>query len=173
MSGRTTTVLDIRELLRHLRDGRSNREIHRSLGLGRETIRKYCQWAEHESLLSGPLPALAELQTRLAARQPPAPPQTVSTVEPHRATLQDLLDQGLETEAIFQRVREQHGFSGHYQAVWRFVRKLEPQRPDVTVRVELAPGVEVQVDFGYAGLMFDPASQKVRKARAFVGTLSF
>jgi transposase len=173
MSGRTTTVLDIRELLRHLRDGRSNREIHRSLGLGRETIRKYRQWAEHEGLLSGVLPALAELQTRLAASQPPAPPQTISTVEPYRAVVQDLLDKGLETEAICQRLKEQHGFTGHYQAVWRFVRKLEPQRPDVTVRVELAPGVEVQVDFGYAGMMFDLASQKVRKAWAFVGTLSF
>jgi transposase len=166
-------VLDIRELLRHLREGRSNREIHRSLGLGRETIRKYRQWAEHERLLSGPLPQLPELQARLATRQPPAPPQTVSTVEPYRAVVQDLLDKGLETEAICQRLKEQHGFTGHYQAVWRFVRKLEPQRPDVTVRVELAPGVEVQVDFGYAGMMFDPASQKVRKAWAFVGTLSF
>lgn len=173
MSGRTTTVLDIRELLRHLREGRSNREIHRSLGLGRETIRKYRQWATAEGLLSGPLPQLPELQARLAASQPPAPPQTVSTVEPHRATVQDLLDKGLETEAIFQRLKDQHGFTGHYQAVWRFVRKLQSTGPDVTVRVEVAPGVEVQVDFGYAGKLFDPVTQRVRKAWAFVATLSF
>jgi len=156
-----------------LREGRSNREIHRSLGLGRETIRKYRQWATAEGLLSGPLPQLPELQARLAASQPPAPPQTVSTVEPHRATVQDLLDKGLETEAIFQRLREQHGFAGHYQAVWRFVHKLQASDPDVTVRVEVAPGVEVQVDFGYAGRMYDPVTQRVRKAWAFVATLSF
>jgi transposase len=166
-------MLDIRELLRHLREGRSDREIHRALGLGRPTIRKYRRWASQEGLLNGPLPGLAELQTRLAASLPPAPPQTVSTVEPHRAIVRDLLDQGLETEAIYQRLKEQHGFAGHYQAVWRFVRKLEPARPDVTVRVEVAPGAEVQVDFGYAGKMFDPVSQQVRKAWAFVGTLSF
>lgn len=173
MSGRSTTVLDIRELLRHLREGRSNREIHRSLGLGRETIRKYRQWAEAEGLLNGPLPPLPELQARLVASQPPAPPQTVSTVEPHRATVQGLLDQGLETEAIFQRLKDAHGFTGHYQAVWRFVRKLQSTDPDVTVRVELAPGVEVQVDFGYAGRMYDPVTQRVRKAWAFVATLAF
>jgi transposase len=166
-------MLDIRELLRHLREGRSDREIHRALGLGRPTIRKYRRWASQEGLLNGPLPGLAALQTRLAASLPPAPPQTVSTVEPHRAIVRDLLDQGLETEAIYQRLKEQHGFAGHYQAVWRFVRKLEPAGPDVTVRVEVEPGAEVQVDFGYAGRMFDPVSQKVRKAWAFVGTLSF
>jgi transposase len=123
--------------------------------------------------LTGPLLTLAELQARLATRLPPAPPQTVSSVAPYRATVQEFLEQGLETEAIYQRLKEQHGFTGHYQAVWRFVRKLQPQRPDVTVRVELAPGVEVQVDFGYAGRMFDPVRQRVRKSWAFVGTLSF
>jgi transposase len=97
----------------------------------------------------------------------------VSSVAPYRATVQEFLEQGLETEAIYQRLKEQHGFTGHYQAVWRFVRKLQPQRPDVTVQVDLAPGVEVQVDFGYAGRMFDPVRQRVRKSWAFVGTLSF
>jgi transposase len=166
-------MLDIRELLRHLREGRRDREIHRSLGLGRETIRKYRQWAQAEGLLSGPLPDLAELQARLKVSRPSAAPQTISSVEPYRAIVEDLLDKGLETQAICQRLREQHGFSGHYQAVWRFVHKLEPERPEVTVRVEVAPGAEVQVDFGYAGKMFDPVSQKVRKAWAFVGTLGF
>lgn len=173
MSGRITTVLDIRELLRHVREGRSDRDIHAALGLGRPTISKYRHWAEREGLLTGPLPTLAELQARLAASLPPAPPQTVSSVAPYQAAVQTFLDQGLETEAIYQRLKEQHGFTGHYQAVWRFVRKLQPERPDVTVRVELAPGIEVQVDFGYAGRMYDPVTQKVRKAWAFVSTLSF
>ena len=173
MPGKVTTVLDIRELLRHLREGRSDRAIHQALGLGRPTISKYRRWAEQEGLLTGPLPALIELQARLKASQPPSPPQTVSTVEPYRATVLTLLEQGLETEAIYQRLKEQHGFPGQYQAVWRFVRKLEPARPDVTVRVEVAPGAEVQVDFGYAGRMLDPISQTVRKAWAFVATLSW
>lgn len=173
MSGRSTTVLDIRELLRHLREGRSDREIHRALGLGRPTVGKYRRWAEQEGLLTEPLPGLTELQARLKASLPTASPQTVSTVEPHRATVLAFLEQGLETEAIYQRLREQHSFAGHYQAVWRFVRKLQPSRPDVTVRVEVAPGVEVQVDFGYAGMMFDPVNQKVRRTWAFVATLSW
>jgi hypothetical protein len=45
MAGRITTVFDIRELLRHMREGRSDREIHAALGLGRPTISKYRHWA--------------------------------------------------------------------------------------------------------------------------------
>jgi hypothetical protein len=37
MSGRITTVFDIREILRHVREGCSEREIHAALGLGRPT----------------------------------------------------------------------------------------------------------------------------------------
>jgi len=173
MSGKVTTMFDIRELLRHLREGRSARAIHRALGLGRPTIAKYRRWAEQEGLLSGPLPSLAEVQARLQVSLPPAPPQTVSSVEPHRAVVLDLLARGLEIEALYQRLRENHGFTGKYSAVWRFVRKLEPQRAEATVRVEVPPGTEAQVDFGDAGRMFDPVQQKLRRAWAFVMTLSW
>ena len=173
MSGRTTTVIDIRELLRHLQQNQSNRAVHRALGLSRETVAKYRQWAEKEGLLSGPLPSLADLQTRLQASLPSAPPQTVSTVEPYRAVVVKLREEGLEIEALYQRLREGHGYTGKYSSVWRFVRALEPKRPDAVVRVEVAPGEEAQVDFGAAGRLFDPQQQKVRKAWIFVMTLSF
>ncbi len=60
-----------------------------------------------------------------------------------------------------------------YTSVWRFVRKLEPQMPDATVRVETKPGEETQVDFGYAGRMIDLETGKLRKTWAFVMTLSW
>jgi hypothetical protein len=58
-------------------------------------------------------------------------------------------------------------------SVWRFVRKLEPAEPAATVRVERQPGEEAQVDFGYAGKMIDPATDKLRRTWAFVMTLSW
>lgn len=170
---RSTDVFDLRELLRHLQQQESERSIQAALGLGRRTIRKYRRWAQAEGLLAGPLPSLAELQARLTAGRSGRPAQESSIVEPFRARVKTLREQGLEIQALYQRLRDDHGYRGSYSAVWRFVRLLEPAGPEVTVRVEVGPGVEVQVDFGYAGPMYDPVAQKVRKAWAFVATLSF
>jgi transposase len=173
MNRRTTTVLDIREILRHLQQGRSDRAIRDALGVGRRTVAKYRQWANDEGLLKGPLPSPAELQARLAATQTPPPPQTTSSVEPYRAVVEDLRRRGVEIEAIRQRLRENHGYPGSYASVWRFVRALEPDKPQATVRIEVPPGDEAQVDFGFAGRMYDPLLERVRRAWAFVMTLSW
>ena len=169
---RITTVFDIRELLRHIRQGESDRAIRDALGLSRNTVAKYRAWAEEQSLLTGPLPSLAEIEARLKAAQSPSSKQTTSKVEGHRVIVEDLRRRGLECQAIYQRLCEDHRYAGSYSAVWRFIAKLEGQTPEVTVRVEVAPGEEAQVDFGYAGRMYDPQQQKVRKAWAFVMTLS-
>ncbi len=173
--GKVTTVFDIRELLRQLRAQESGRAIHRATGLGRPTIAKYRRWAEQAGWLdpAQPLPSLTEIQARLPSLQATPPPQMVSTVEPYRAVVTQLLERGLEIEAIYQRLKEDHGYPGKYLSVWRFVRHLSVTCPDVTVRVEVEPGAEAQVDFGYAGLIFDPATQTLRRAWAFVMTLSW
>jgi hypothetical protein len=53
------------------------------------------------------------------------------------------------------------------------VRKLAAATPAVTVRIEVQPGEEAQVDFGYAGLIRDPQSGPLRKTWVFVMTLSW
>jgi transposase len=42
----------------------------------------------------------------------------------------------------------EHGFSGSYQAVKRFVRQLRQTQPFAFMRMEVEPGAEAQVDFG-------------------------
>jgi transposase len=166
--------LDIRELIRRVQAGDTDRRVARDMGLARKTVAKYRAWAEPEGLLSGPLPDAAELQARLDRSLPAVPPpRGESSVEPHRERVADLRRQGVECRAIHQRLKEETGFKGSYAAVYRFVRSLEPRTPEACVRVETAPGEEAQVDFGYAGLMFDPRDRMLRRAWAFVMILSF
>lgn len=165
--------MDIREILRRLRAGESNGAIHRALGVHRRTVKKYRAWASEQGLLEGPLPELGELHQLLDRTLPQTPPpQNVSSVEPYRQVVLDLRREGVEVAAVYQRLKER-GYAGSYASVWRFVRQLEPEPVEATVRVERQPGEEAQVDFGSAGRMVDERTGQVRKSWGFVMTLSW
>lgn len=173
MAGKRKKIVDIYALLQHLRAGDSNRRIKRVLGVDRRTAKKYREWAEEYGLLNGTLPPIEELYQLLEETMPTTqPPQNQSSVEPYRKQVVNLREQGVEISAIKARL-EERGFEGSYMSVYRFVQQLEPDQPEVTVRVETAPGEEAQVDFGYAGRMIDPETGEMRKAWAFVMTLSW
>ena len=173
MPQRKKDAMEIREVLRRVQAGESDRAIARTLGIDRKTVRRYREWAAEHELMEGELPALPELQASLVATLPTAlPPQNISTVEPYREIVVQMRQTKVEIAAIHQRLQER-GYTGSYAAVYRFVQQLEPSTPEVTVRVETAPGEEAQVDFGYGGLMLDPESQTQRKTWAFVMTLSW
>jgi transposase len=166
--------MDIYELLRLLRAGESERSIRHLLGYNRRTIRRYQAWAREQNLLTGPLPDAAHLTALLARTLPPAPPpQQISSVAAYQKEIGALRAQGVEVAAIRARLTERHGIPISYSAVWRLVQHLEPKTPETFVRVEVPPGSEAQVDFGYAGFFLDPASGVPRKAWLFVMVLSY
>jgi transposase len=173
MAGRRTTLMDIRNLLRHLQASSNVSAIQRATGLNRRTIMRYRDWATTHHLLDRPLPPLEELQQFLAASMPPAaPPQTLSSVEPYRAVVEQLYADGVEGSAILQRLKER-GYTGTLSSIYRFLRHLDPRPPMPPVRLEREPGTEAQVDFGYAGRMLDPTTGALRKTWAFVMTLAY
>jgi len=142
-------VLDIRELIRRVQLGEADRQIARDLQVSRKTVTKYRVWAQQHDVLAGPLPDVATLQAQLKTTLPvSAPPTIPSKVAPFRDQVIALRQRGVECQAIFDILREQHAFAGSYGAVYRFVRRLEPRTPDACVRVERDPGEEAQVDFG-------------------------
>lgn len=164
--------MDVREILRQIRAGESDRRIGQNMQVHRATVKKYREWAEAQGLLEGELPPLEEIAAQRAETLPEPPvPRQVSSVEPYRAVVEELRGKGVGMSAIHARLREQ-GFGGSYGAVQRFVHRLEPASPEVVVRVERAPGEEAQVDFGAAGYMLD-ADGRLRKAWVFVMTLSY
>lgn len=173
MAGRRCEVTDVREVLRRLRLGEPERRIARELGLSRNTVAGYRRWAEARDLLTGALPDAGTLAALLRPPDRPRPPHEQSGVAPYRDQVVAWRAQGVEGQAIFQLLVEQHGFAGSYSAVKRFLRRLEPATPRATIRVETAPGAEAQVDFGPAGVMLDPEAGRLRRAWAFVMTLAF
>ncbi len=174
MSYRRLNLLDIMELIRLLRAGEGDRRITALLSLNRRTVAKYRRLAEQHGFLKGPLPTLPEVQAAIEATWPPEPPpQQVSTVESYRAEIVASRARGMEIAAICTRLREQHQVPISYDAVWRLVRNLAPPPTETFVRVERQPGEEVQVDFGSAGKVIDPATGQVRAAWVFVMLLAW
>jgi len=172
MAGRRCEVTDVREVLRRLRLGEPERRIARELSLSRNTVAGYRRWAERHGLLTGALPDPATLAAWLHPPERARPAHEQSCVAPFRDQVVSWRQQGVEGQAIFQLLVEQHGFAGSYSAVKRFLRRVEPTLPRATVRMEVEPGAEAQVDFGPAGRMLDPDQGQLRRAWAFVMTLS-
>jgi len=174
MSERKLKIMDIRELLIHIRAQSSDRQVSRDTGFNRRTVKRYREWGQKQGLLEGEMPSLEELQSCVTASLPEkTPPQNQSSLEAYRELVKQWVSANVEVAAIQQRLMER-GYTGSYASVWRFVRSIEPRkRQRLTVRVETKPGEEAQVDFGYAGRMIDPETSKLRKSWAFVMTLAW
>lgn len=173
MAGRRLMTLDVRELIRRLQAGQKHRQIARDLGVARKTVRKYRDLAERQGLLAAPLPAAADLDRVLTEMVPESPlPRQQYKAAPWRTVIEELRGRGVEMKALYERLRDDHGFDGSYSAVRRYIVHLERTTPTAFVRLETPPGQEAQVDFGSAGRMIDPETGELRKAWVFVMTLS-
>jgi len=112
------------------------------------------------------------------ADKPQAPPTgpspSASTCEPYRESIELWLSRGRNATAIWQDLIDQHGYSGGYQTVKRFVRKLRGTHSPQAVGIILtAPGEEAQVDYGTGPMVRDEQSGKYRRTRLFVMTLGY
>ena len=157
MAGRRSPVTDIREILRRLQLGERARRIARDLEVSRNTVTHYQRWATQRGLLTGPLPEPGVLAALLAAPPATRPAQEQSLVEPFGEQVLAWHAQGVEGQAIWQLLVEQHGFSGSYSSLKRFLRRVAPPTPRATLRLEVDPGAEAQVDFGYGGCSAIPS----------------
>jgi transposase len=161
------------DIVYRLRRGQSERGIAKDLGHSRHTVRHYHYLARDKGYLDvyRGVPEPEELLRELGPA--PSAPVVVSTVEPYRTVVEDLLEANVEMATIHSRLVREHGYRGSYSSVKRFVHRLRPRTPDVCLRIETPPGREAQVDFGGVGRIRDRATGKLRQAYCFVMTLSY
>lgn len=146
------------------------------------TERKYRHALQAAGLWEGDvqdLPSLSVLKQAVQSQIPAVQVfQQVSRVEPWRSVIEQLVQKGLSPRAIYDRLRlEDSSFSASYSAVKRMVRAIHRERGvdpnEVAICVETVAGEVAQVDFGYVGLLLDPATMTLRKAWCFVMVLGF
>ena len=118
-------------------------------------------------VITGFLPRRRAAGARTASARPAAS-------EPYREMIELELSRGRNAMGIWQDLVDGHGFTGGYQSVQRFVRKLRGAgSPEARVIIETRPGEECQVDYGTGPMVRDPDSGKYRRTRLFVLTLGY
>ena len=174
--------------------GISQREIKRTTGVDRKTIRKY----ERSDGLSasqedfppksptvqevatlrgvspyGPEAGLAGESIQNPPPRPPAlPKQARSACEPHQQWIEEQVRLGRNATSIYQDLVERFAFTHKYNSVKRFVRGLKKTDPRQYDRLEFPPGEEAQVDYG-TGAPTLHSNGKYRRPRLFVMTLKY
>jgi transposase len=172
----------LQEMVRLHRMEMGYRETARLLGMSPNTERPYREALQAAGLLDGKadaLPALDVLKAAVLKHHPPKPAQQeLSSIETWIDKVRALMDKGLKPRALFDRLREEETtFSGSYWAVKRLYRRLRKARgvqPDeIAIPVDTQPGEIAQVDFGYVGWLYDPQTERKRKAWVFVMVLGY
>jgi len=170
---------EVVEMIYQWHQGASIKGIGRSLGFDRRTIRKYVTMAQGVGVSrQGSFPEESELIGKLKAltdggllRETPVRDLIAPYRDPIRAWLGD---PEMTAKQVWRLFREETGLSVSYWTMKRYLRaEFEFGAPCVTVRIEVDPGSQAQVDFGYVGLMVDPETRKHRRTWAFIMTLSY
>jgi len=176
---RRIEVNDVVEVLVQWQTGRRVKQIARSTGLARNTVRKYlAQVTSRAGLPRQPVLPRAELWAKVSESCPELVDRAACT--PLAAQLRELHDEivkGLEESTVatvWQRLRDAGRLScsitSFRRYVYREVREVDPQRV-VVRRPEPAPGEQAEIDFGVLGRWTDPATGLRRRLWAFVMVL--
>jgi transposase len=172
----------LQELVRLHRMGTGNREVARLLKMSPRIELAYREALSRAGLLEGAvdaLPTAAELAAALAEHKPKrVAPQQRSSVEGWSEIIEKKLDDGAGPTAIYDYLRlTRDDFEGTLSAIKRACARLRRERgvqaEDVAIPVETPAGEVAQVDFGYAGKLYDAKEGRFRRAWVFVMVLGF
>jgi transposase len=125
---------------------------------------------------SAPEPAPPDSKPANEVSTDPAAGQSISAsiCEPYRDFIELSLTKGRNAKAIYQDLVDDHGFTGRYSSVKRFVRHCRgTQAPEARAVILTPPGEECQVDYGTGPMVRDPHSGRYRRTRLFVLTLGY
>ncbi len=174
--------MDIYEIIRRWYNKQSISRIAIALNYDRKTVRKYIAIAKKQGLsFDQPLPD-KDIIIDLLYQAIPQNNRTATAQEKLKPFLPEITDlvndkyNSLKPKIAFEVICEKHDLTGKvsYSSFKNLVRNhqivIHPDKS--TCRIEVAPGSQIQIDYGKVGLLFDAKSNKKRAVYAFIATLS-
>ena len=175
-------MIDICEIFEHWYAGRSKNEVAGSLGLSRNTVRKYVAAAETAGMVPGGPAVGQEEWARLAREWFPVLADTRlrqvtwPAIGEHRDYIVAQLEARVTVATIHQRLADERGLAVSVASLRRYVAANLPEevrRSQVRVLSlhPAEPGEQAQIDYGLLGRWADPVTGRVRAIWAFAMVL--
>lgn len=166
-------MIEISEVLYQWQQGRSKTKIAESLGITRPTVRNYLKQATAAGLTTDSSPGevatiALSVTAKVSGNKAAAP--AIAAIAVHEERIKELLKERDITAKQIWRLLSEAGHCFSERSINRYVQQIAPSQPSVTVRLEVDPGTQVQVDFGQATLTFAGVRKRLW---AFVMTLSY
>lgn len=167
-------MIEISEVLYQWQQGRNKSKIAESLGISRPTLRNYLKLAMAAGLKVESTPEEAAViallvRAKVSGGRVVATP-ALEAISVYEERIKELLKEPDMTARQIWRLLCEAGCRFSERSINRYVQQLAPSEPVVTVRLEVDPGTQAQVDFGLATLTLDGARKRLW---AFVMTLSY
>ena len=152
-------MIEISEVMYQWQQGRSKSKIAESLGITRPTVRSYLKLAVAAELTteSNPVEVAAiavSLQTRVSGSTTVSAP-ALTAIAAHEERIKKLLAEPDMTAKQIWRLLGEAGHRFSERSLNRYIGQIAPSQPAVTVRLEVDPGTQGQVDFGQVTLTLD------------------
>lgn len=169
------------EIYRRWQARQSLSEIARNEGRDRKTVREYLKRIQTAGLEQA---SSCVGQQRFYEMLEAVLPVHTREVGPARLQLSDYTEElrqlinrekePLKPKSAFLVVKTKYELGASYEAFKRFARQQGLSRKERRrmIRIELPPGLETQLDYGYMGTLVDPMSGANRGVWAFCGVLS-
>lgn len=180
MARKEIVVEELVEVLHQWHMGRGISQIKRSLGMDRKTIRKYLGLAEGYGFSRDTEVQQYTYYLELAGRIQKGLQTPVETSPAYKktalyqTTIEKLLAKKyMVPKQVYRILKRDYEYSLSYSTFKRYINVKYPRQTANYLRIEVGAGEEAQVDFGSAGMMYDPETERMRRAHAFVMTLSY
>jgi transposase len=180
MARKEIVVEELVEVLYQWHQGRNIRQIKRSLGFDRKTIRKYLELAERHGLSREMqlqqydyyLHFASTLQREL--KTPVDSSLSFKKTALYQTVIEKLLAKKyMKPKQVYRILLRDHEYPLSYSSFKRYMNIKYPKQPRNCLRIEAKAAEEAQVDFGSAGMMYDPETGRMRRTHAFILTLSY
>lgn len=151
MKGKEKIMVEVRNIIHHLRMGHSKRQIHKELKVHRSIIRELYQLAISSEWLNPNFPMPSDEEISRLWR--PTTNNHSHPLDTYREQISLWIKEGCSSVVIHQLLRDK--YPCNVQTIRRYRKKHFPKIPEPIMVRSTVPGKELEVDFGELGKFYD------------------